>query len=95
MNKPLSLSKSLVDSHIIIVGAGMGGLILALVLHVNGIRVTIYEADVSPHARLQDAFLDIYDYNGMAYLQTNEGSICRHTHFTDTFDRLWRIWNLF
>ncbi|WP_432052395.1 FAD-dependent oxidoreductase [Streptomyces xiamenensis] len=54
---------------IAIIGAGLGGLTLARVLHTAGVTAAVYELDASPRARPQGCVIDLHEDTGQAALR--------------------------
>ncbi|MFJ1705611.1 FAD-dependent oxidoreductase [Kitasatospora sp. NPDC088346] len=54
---------------IAVVGAGLGGLTLARVLHLHGTEAAVFDLDASPTARHQGGMLDLHTDSGQAALR--------------------------
>jgi 2-polyprenyl-6-methoxyphenol hydroxylase-like FAD-dependent oxidoreductase len=59
----------LTNKTVAIVGGGPGGLTLAKLLQLKGVKVSVYERDIDKYARVQGAPLDLHEESGMAALK--------------------------
>jgi 2-polyprenyl-6-methoxyphenol hydroxylase-like FAD-dependent oxidoreductase len=70
-DRSLQREEYVMSTHhpIAIVGAGLGGLTLARVLHARGIAAVVYDLDAGPGARSQGGMLDIHAESGQVALR--------------------------
>ncbi|MFF4896572.1 FAD-dependent oxidoreductase [Streptomyces sp. NPDC001068] len=94
---PTTSAASTPHHPVAVVGAGLGGLVLARVLQVHGVEAALFELDASDAARTQGGMLDIHDDSGQVALRAAglyEGFLARvHTggQATRVLDRDGRV----
>lgn len=59
----------LANKQVAIIGGGPGGLTLARLLQLEGVKVSVYERDLNKDARIQGSPLDMHEGSGMAALR--------------------------
>lgn len=76
--------------RIAIIGAGPGGLTLARILHLNGIRASVFEREANPWERPQGGTLDLHEESGQLALDcAGLGAEFRHiARYEDQGSRL-------
>ncbi len=75
------------NKQVAIIGGGPGGLTLARLLQLKGIRVTVYERDMDEHARVQGSPLDLHENSGLAALEVAGLIEAFQQHFLPGADR--------
>ncbi|MFG2286454.1 FAD-dependent oxidoreductase [Streptomyces sp. NPDC048595] len=78
--------------RIAIVGAGLGGLVCAVVLQRHGVPVTVFERESDPHSRAQGGTLDIHEDTGQVALRA-AGLFDRFLALSRPESQEWRLYD--